>query len=189
MGWFAVPLAADHLATPALRILDVGAGAAPWSIAITAREPTCRVTAVDLPSVIPATRQAVAAAGLDPQFDFLPGDLFTHEFARSAYDLAIVANVCHLFDQAGRHLLARIFTALRPGAKLAIVDALPNERLDGPRRVVLYALGLLLRTARGQVYPFSTYAGWLRHAGYEAIDCTDLAGAVPLSLITAKHPG
>ena len=62
-----------------------------------------------------------------------------------------------------------------PGGTLAILDALPNERLDGPRPVVLYALGLLLRTSRGQVYPFSTYVGWLREIGFEAIELIDLS--------------
>src|SRR5262249_25282997 len=47
---------ADQLAVPGLRVLDVGAGAAPWSLALAARQPDCQVTAVDLPAVLPSTR-------------------------------------------------------------------------------------------------------------------------------------
>jgi SAM-dependent methyltransferase len=181
--------AADHLVARGRRVLDLGAGAAPWSLALTARNPDIRVTAVDLPAVLAVTRQVVATRGYDLQFDYLSGDLFTIDLGRSIYDLAIAGNLCHLFDEAtNRRLLGRLFDALRPGGTLAILDALPNERLDGPRPIVLYALGLLLRTNRGQVYPFSTYVGWLRDAGYEVVERIDLSPTPPISLITARRP-
>jgi SAM-dependent methyltransferase len=181
--------AADHLVARGRRVLDLGAGAAPWSLALAARNPDIRVTAADLPTVLAVTRQVVASSGYDLQFDYLSGDLFTIDLGRSAYDLAIAGNLCHLFDEAtNRRLLGRLFDALRPGGTLAILDALPNERLDGPRPVVLYALGLLLRTNRGRVYPFSTYVGWLRDVGYEAVERIDLSPTAPISLITARRP-
>jgi SAM-dependent methyltransferase len=191
-AWFApaAERAADHLVGRRLRVLDLGAGAAPWSLALAARNPDMRVTAVDMPAVLAVTRQVVAASGYATQFDYLSGDLFTIDLDRSAYDLAIVGSLCHLFDEAtNRRLLGRLFDALRPGGTLAILDALPNEQLDGPRPVVLYALGLLLRTNRGQVYPFSTYVGWLREVGYEAVERIDLSPTPPISLITARRPG
>jgi SAM-dependent methyltransferase len=183
--------AADHLVAQGLhdRVLDLGVGAAPWSLALAARNPDIRVTAVDLPAVLAVTRQVVATSGYDLQFDYLSGDLFTIDLGHSTYDLAIAGNLCHLFDEAtNRRLLRCLFDALHPGGTLAILDALPNERLDGPRPVVLYALGLLLRTNRGQVYPFSTYVGWLRDIGYEAVERIDLPPAPPISLITARRP-
>src|SRR5579864_1365864 len=189
--WFAPAAepAADLLVARGQRVLDLGAGAATWSLALAARNPDMRVTAVDVPTVLAVTRQVVTTSGYADRFDYLSGDLFTIDLGRSAYDLAIAGNLCHLFDEAtNRHLLGRLFDALHPGGTLAILDALPNEQLDGPRPVVLYALGLLLRTNRGQVYPFSTYVGWLREIGYEAIERIDLLAAPPVSLITARRP-
>ena len=182
--------AADHLVARGRRVLDLGAGAAPWSLALAARNPDIHVTAVDLSAVLAVTRQVVATRGYDLQFDYLSGDLFTIDLGRSVYDLAIAGNLCHLFDEAtNRRLLGRFFDALRPGGTLAILDALPNERLDGPRPIVLYALGLLLRTNRGQVYPFSTYMGWLRDIGYEAVERIDLSPSTPpISLMIARRP-
>jgi SAM-dependent methyltransferase len=182
--------AADYLVARGRLVLDLGAGAAPWSLALAARNLDIRVTAVDLPAVLAVTRQVVATRGYDLQFDYLSGDLFTIDLGRSVYDLAIAGNLCHLFDEAtNRRLLGRLFDALRPGGTLAILDALPNERLDGPRPIVLYALGLLLRTNRGQVYPFSTYMDWLRDIGYEAVERIDLSPSTPpISLIMARRP-
>lgn len=180
--------AAGHLAAPGLRVLDAGAGAAPWSLALAQRCPDCQVTALDLPAVLASTRRAVDAAGCADRYTFIGADIFDGPGDAEAYDLAIAGNICHLFDEAAnRRLLARLREALRPHGRVAIVDILPNEGLDGPREAVLYALGLLLRTTAGRIYPFSTYAGWLRDAGFEAIERHDLGGAPPLSLIVARR--
>ena len=190
-AWFApaAERAADYLIARGQRVLDLGAGAAPWSLALTVRNPNTHVTAVDMPAVLAVTRQVVTNCGLAARYDFLSGDLLTIDLGRSAYDMAIAGCLCHLFDEAtNRRLLGRLFDVLRPGGTLAILDALPNERLDGPRPVVLYALGLLLRTSRGQVYPFSTYVGWLREIGFEAIELIDLSQNPPISLIMAQRP-
>ena len=180
---------AERLAAPGLRVLDVGAGAAPWSLALAARDPACQVTAVDWPGVLEVTRRAAAAAGYAARYSFLGGDFFLLDWGQAAYDLAVAGNICHLFDEAAnRRLLERLFEALRPGGRVAIIDVLPNEHLDGPRPVVLYALGLLLRTTRGGIYPFSDYVGWLRDAGYESIERVDVSDAPPASLILASRP-
>jgi len=180
--------AASHLAAPALRVLDAGAGAAPWSLALARLCPDCRVTALDLPAVLPSTRRPVDAVGCTGQYTFVAADIFDGFHDAEAYDLAIAGNLCHLFDEGtNRRLLARLHEALRPQGRVAIVDVLPNEGLDGPREAALYALGLLLRTTAGRIYPFSTYVGWLRDAGFEAVERIDLGGSPPLSMVVARR--
>jgi SAM-dependent methyltransferase len=190
-AWFApaAQRAAAQLGAANLRVLDVGAGAAPWSLAFALRNPDCRVTAVDLPAVLAVTRQCVIAAGCETQFEYLAGDCFGIDWENGAYDLAIAGNVCHLFDAAAnRQLLARLFQALRPGGRALIFDFLPNDPPDGPRWIVLYALGLFTRTNSGQVYPFSAYASWLAETGFTAVECIDLGAAPPISMICARRP-
>jgi SAM-dependent methyltransferase len=181
--------AAAFLTRPIARVLDVGAGAAPWSLALAKRHPSCIVTAAELPAVMPRTRSAVRAAGLERQYVFVEGDAFDVDWgARASFDLAFVANLCHLFDEeANVRLLGRVAEALRPGGSIALVDVLVGERRDGPRAAVLYALGLLLRTTHGRIYPYSAFRRWLSEGGFEDIHRRDLAGAFPLSLITARR--
>jgi SAM-dependent methyltransferase len=147
--------AASVLAEPGLRILDVGAGAAPWSIALARRDPACRVTAVDLAAVLPETQSVVAAEGLQSQYRFVAGDIFQLDLqAGGSQDLVLVANLLHLFDaEADAALVARLARVLRSGGRIAIVDIIPRERLEGPRAAVLYGLGLLQRTTSGTIYP------------------------------------
>jgi SAM-dependent methyltransferase len=98
--------AAQLLAGCGVDVLDVGAGAAPWSIGLARYSPGVRVTALDLPAVIATTQRAVDAADLGDRFDYLPADMFTCTLPRGAYDVVLLANVCHLFDEAHKPFTA-----------------------------------------------------------------------------------
>jgi ubiquinone/menaquinone biosynthesis C-methylase UbiE len=187
----AAALVADHLASAAVpaAVLDVGAGAAPWSLALARRLPHCRFTALDLPAVLATTRTAVEDAGHATRFTLLDADMFTAELPSAAYDLVIVGNLCHLFDPpANRHLLARLTRTLRPGGTLAILDVLPDSPGTDHRWLALYALGLHARTASGQVHPYAAYQEWLTEAPLISLRRLDLPTTPPLSLLTAHHP-
>jgi SAM-dependent methyltransferase len=184
----AVAERAAKLLPPAGRVLDAGAGAAPWSLAVAARDPACLVTAVDLPAVVPATRRAVRDAGRERQFRFLAGDLYDVDLGRGVYDLAIAGNLCHLFNgDANRRLLGRLYDALAPGGRLAVMDVIPDEQ-PRPRWVALYELGLFLRTASGRVHPLAAYLDWLHDAGFEPPEQHHLVDQAQAVLLVARRP-
>jgi SAM-dependent methyltransferase len=185
----AVEAAAEHLVGSGRRVLDLGAGAAPWSLRLAAADPDCVVTAVDLPAVLPTTRQAVTAAGCGGRFRLVEGDFFIIDLEEGAFDLVIVGQLCHLFDEsANRRVLTRAARWLAPGGTVAVIDFLSNERGDGPRSMALYAVDLARRTPAGQVYPFSSYVGWLRETGYEKVERVELSSYPPVTLIRARRP-
>jgi SAM-dependent methyltransferase len=184
----AVAERAAKLLPPAGRVLDAGAGAAPWSLAVAARDPACLVTAVDLPAVVPATRRAVRDAGRERQFRFLAGDLYDVDLGRGVYDLAIAGNLCHLFNgDANRRLLGRLYDALAPGGRLAVMDVIPDGQ-PRPRWVALYELGLYLRTASGRVHPLAAYLDWLHDAGFEPPEQHHLVDQAQAVLLVARRP-
>jgi ubiquinone/menaquinone biosynthesis C-methylase UbiE len=177
---------AEWLPHPAGHILDVGAGAAPWSIALAEADPSCHVTALDLPEVLAVTRRAVADAGLPSRFSFLPGDMFTVSL-EPRFGLVVLGNVCHLFDAAANQtLLRRLHRALRPGGTIAIVDILPAQEPEARRSISLYALGLLGRTASGGVHSEDAYRTWLSEASFGSTVVRHTGGHPPISLITAE---
>lgn len=166
------------------RVLDVGAGACPWTIALCRHFPTCEVTALDLPAVLPRARAAANAAGLSERFRFVAGDCFDVPWG-GPYDLVVLANVAHLFDDAANRSLAA--RAADVGSSIAVIDALLDEDGTGPRTVALYALGLLLRTGTGGVRPESVHREWLTGAGFEPPTRTDLAVQPPQSLLLSRR--
>ncbi len=179
--------ATELLATAGTRVLDLGAGAAPWSLALAAADQQVTVTVVDLPAVLPVTRQAVEAAGHEKQFNFVEGDMFRVALEDDAFDLVILGNICHLFEEStNRRLLGRVADWAAPGGTVAIIDFLPNERRDGPRLVALFGAELVGRVPTGQLYPFSSYASWLRESGFERIDRTELSPSPPITLVRAR---
>jgi SAM-dependent methyltransferase len=179
---------AAFLLPPAASVLDAGAGAAPWSIAYATRHPSCVVTAVDLPAIVPATRRAVLEAGRGRQFDFVPGDFFAVDLSRGGYDLAIAGNICHLFDEAAnRRLLSILCDALTPGGTLAIADIVPAQE-SATRAAGLYELGLHLRTGSGGVHRLKAYREWLADATFEPPEIHELVDDPPLRLILARKP-
>ena len=115
LGARAATVAARALA-PAGRVLDAGAGAAPWSIAVAGADPSARITALDLAPVLETTRAQVAAAGLSDRFTFEAGDLLGLVPEPAGHDVVLLANVCHLFDDVtNADLVARLSGALAPG--------------------------------------------------------------------------
>jgi SAM-dependent methyltransferase len=180
--------AAQLLVGSGVDVLDVGAGAAPWSIALTQRSLSVRVTALDLPAVLVSTRRAVGASGVGDRFDYLPGDMFTSQLPQSAYDLALLANVCHLFDEAQiRALLRRLWQAVRPGGLLAIIDVLAPRDEVASLSVSLYALGLRLRTSCGAVHSLAAYQAWAADAGFGPAQVEPLSTAPSLHLLACRR--
>lgn len=186
----AVRRATELLGPISGQVLDVGAGAATWSVPLAAADPATRVTALDVPEVLRSARRAVDAAGVTDRFRFRAGDMFTVELPVAAYDLVVLGNICHLFGpEQNRALLRRLRPTLRPGGTLAIIDALPSDDPDERRRLSLYALGLRLRTTAGAVYPLDTYESWTRETGYGEPTVSPLSSSPPLALITVSAPG
>lgn len=151
---------------PATKVLDMGAGSGVWSSAIAKAHANCQVTALDLPQVLVTTRGCVAEQGLSDRYDFLAGDFFEIPLEPATYDLVVVAQVFHLFGEAKiRQLLARAYATLMPGGQIAIIDQL---RGDMARSKCLSGreLSLFARTSEGRLHAFSSYAGWLREAGF-----------------------
>ncbi|MEV6632636.1 class I SAM-dependent methyltransferase [Actinoplanes sp. NPDC051470] len=181
----AAALLAQH--RPAYRdVLDLGAGAAPWSLAVARRLPACRVTALDLPGTLAMTRAAVTAAGLAGRYAFHAGDLFADPLPRETYDLVFAANLCHLFPAAvNRRLLRSAARLTRAGGTVAVIDILPDAAGRHRRAVALYALTLYARTSAGQLHTYDDHREWLTAAGFTGVRRTDVAGDLPLTMITA----
>jgi SAM-dependent methyltransferase len=169
----------------AARILDIGAGAEPWTIPYCQRHPDSHVTALDQPDVLPTTRRAVSRAGLTDRYDFLEGDVLTAPLEPCSYDLIIVAHVCSQFDRSnGSALIKRLTPALAPGGVVGIIDT-----LAGAPGSAMHELSLYLRTQAGVLHQPGTYHDWLADAGLTEIRSTDLPTKPATTVLTGhKSP-
>jgi ubiquinone/menaquinone biosynthesis C-methylase UbiE len=161
---------AEHLGVgttrTGLRVLDVGAGSGAWTMPFARRDPAAKITAFDLPHVLKETRIIIEESGLAAHYTLEPGDLTTADFGEGTYDIAVLGNICHgLTPDQNRDLFKRLHRSLANGGRIIIADMIPNDERTGPPFPVLFAVNMYLLTG-GDTYPFSTYAAWLREAGF-----------------------
>lgn len=160
-------------------MLDLGAGACPWSRAVRARNGAVAVTAVDLPAVIEAVSRNAALDGIT----LVAADLFEEPLPVGPFDLVLLGNLCHLFPaDVNRRLIGRAADAVRPGGTLAIVDVLADH-IDDPT-VALYAVDLATRAPRGGVYSAAQFGGWMQRAQIASAPPIRLDTGLGLSLMT-----
>jgi 2-polyprenyl-3-methyl-5-hydroxy-6-metoxy-1,4-benzoquinol methylase len=163
-------LGARRLLPDGAEILDVGAGSGVWSIAAALSGRGACVTAVDRETVLEQTAEHARAGGLEGRFCKLPGDWREVSLRPDAYDLVLVANLCHLEPPEDVvHLLERVRVTLRPGGVAAIVDVMP-ELGDRDGATLFQDLHLALRTPGGGIYDRASYEAWLAQAGLDVVD-------------------
>jgi ubiquinone/menaquinone biosynthesis C-methylase UbiE len=162
-------------AAPGRSVLDVACGSGIWGIALAEVAPAARITAHDFPAVLAETRGFVARHGLADRFDYLAGDLNEVDFGTDRFDVAILGNIVHSEGEASsRALFPRLYRALRSGGRLAIADLVPNADRTGPPAAVLFALNMLVSTARGDTFTLAEYTAWLHEAGFVRVETVDI---------------
>lgn len=170
------------------KILDIGGGAASWSISIAEEIRTAHVTLVDLPEVVPVARQYADRYGVAARFDYREGDFRTIDFGSNQYDLAILGHIIHGEGaELGQRLIARCATALNSKGMLLIAEFIPNDARSGPAMPLLFDLNMLLDTQSGATFTMRQYREWLKAAGFARVRLIRSA-ALPSPLILAIKP-
>jgi 3-hydroxy-5-methyl-1-naphthoate 3-O-methyltransferase len=187
-GFFAASAAVKRLPAAARRrikrILDIGAGAAAWSIPFAKALKHARVTVVDYPAVTQVTRQYAERWGVGDRYDYLEGDFREVDFG-GGFDLAILGHIIHGEGlEWGKRLLTRTHEALGDGGMLLIGEFVPNDERSAPAPPLLFGLNMLINTAAGDVFTMREYREWLKEAGFSKVATVPAPHVSPLILAT-----
>jgi SAM-dependent methyltransferase len=158
---------------PAPRILDFGAGAAPWSIALLDAWPGARATVNDLADVVDVARRMATERGVVDRCEFVAGDYLEVPLAAGPYDVVVLGHVCRAEgpDRA-RALIRRAADALAPGGCIVVVDYVVDDDRAGPVNALLLGLTMVANTIGGRAYTRSELTGWLTEVGLGNITST-----------------
>ncbi len=159
-----------YSALAAPQILDLGAGGAPWSIAMLQSCAGGRATVNDLDGVIDVARHKTAEHGVDDRCEFRPGDFHTIPLEEAAYDIVVLGHICRTEGPDGaRHLVERAYGALRPEGRVVMADYFvgPNHKTNP--HAVLMGMTMMASTVNGFGVTTAEATGWLRDAGFEAL--------------------
>ncbi len=166
------------------RLLDLGGGSAAYSIAFARAIPGLTADVLDVPEVVPLTREYIRKAGLAERIRTIPGDMLATELG-SGYDLVLISAICHMFSpEENRRLLRRAYAALTPNGRIVVQDFILEPDKTSPRFAALFALNMLVGTRAGSSYSEPEYSEWLREAGFRDIKRVRLPGPAGLMIAT-----
>jgi ubiquinone/menaquinone biosynthesis C-methylase UbiE len=157
---------------PFYTVLDLGAGAAPWTVGLLEGAPGTRATVNDLPGVLPVARAMLREHDLAERCAFLEGDYHAVELPQAAFDVAVCAHVLRLEGPAGAtRLLQRAAAALRPGGTVVIADYFLDDDRRGPLNALLLGMTMTAAVPGAATYTRGEVGRWLTDAGFEGIEC------------------
>ncbi len=172
--------------TSPVRVLDLAAGSAVWSLAMAQRSPFVRVTAVDWPDVLEVTRSVVERFGMADRYEYVAGDLAEADFG-TGYDVATLGHILHSEGvDRSRDLIRKTFEALAPGGTIVIGEFLVNADRRGPLSGLIFGVNMLVNTEKGNTYSFEEIREWLEMAGFGNVGTVQ--APAPSPLIFANKP-
>jgi ubiquinone/menaquinone biosynthesis C-methylase UbiE len=157
----------------AIRILDISAGHGLFGIAFAKHNPNVRVTGLDWANVLEVAKENAAKAGVADRYSTIPGSAFEVELG-SGYDIVLIPNFLHHFDQdTNEKLLRKVHAALAPGGLAVAPEFIPNEDRVSPARDAMFSMQML-GTPAGDAYTYSELEKMFRDAGFARSEMREL---------------
>ncbi len=168
------------------RMLDLGGGSAAYSIAFAKANPELTAEVLDLPDVVPLTREYIRKAGVEARVSAISGDMLSQPLG-TGFDLVLISAICHMFDpEQNLALLRRARRALAPKGRVVVQDFILEPDKTSPSWAALFSVNMLVGTCGGASYSEPEYAGWLKNAGFTDVHHVRLPG--PSGLMIGTRP-
>ncbi len=152
-----------------VHVLDIAAGHGLFGIEVAKQNPAAHIVAVDWPPVLEVARGNARKAGVDNRYEVIPGSAFEVDYS-GPYDIVLLTNFLHHFDPPTCiGLLRKVRAALKPGARAAALELVPNEDRVSPPMAAAFSLTMLASTHSGDAYTFSELESMYRQAGFDRI--------------------
>lgn len=169
--------AADEVASAidlprdARSLIDIGGGHGLYALAFCRRHRELQATVFDLPIALDAARGNVAGAGLADRVTLRSGDV-TRDDLGSSYDVALLFQLVHYFDDESLEiLLRRVVAALRPGGTALILDQMTPAPPTPAARAFLRTLALQYKVSLGgRLRPYDHLERLLVSCGFKSVE-------------------
>lgn len=170
------------------RVLDLGAGGAPWAIAVLTANPGATAVVNDLPGVIQVAERKLAEFGVADRAELRPGDFHTLELEPAAYDLVVLGHICRTEGVDGaQHLIRRGFDALRPGGRLLLSDYFVDRSRSLAGHALMMGATMMASTRQGTTFTYGEVSAWLRDTGFESVRLIEPIGFQEVFVATRPH--
>lgn len=155
-----------HVPAGARDMLDIGGSHGLFSVAICRRYQGMRAVILDLPAAIEHASPLLAEEEMGDRVTYRPGDALSEDLGAQAYDLVLMSQLAHHFDEgSNRELVRRVARALRPGGAFVLQELVrcePGTRGGQVGGLMDLYFGL---TSRGGTWSLREMAAWQRDGG------------------------
>lgn len=168
-----------------LKVLDIGAGSAAWSLPFATADVQTQVDALDLEGVLPLAKEFVQKFRLDKQYHFIAADVMEYPLKKESYDVILLGHICHhLGEQDSKKLLKKCYEALRPKGRVLIAEYVANDLRTGDKIALLFGLKMILQSTQGDVFTVKEFKKWLALCGFRKTSA--LTAVYPTTVISAQ---
>lgn len=176
----------DPNADRKLKILDIAAGHGLFGISFAKNNPQAEIHAVDWKAVLEVAKENAQNAGVADRYHTIEGSAFDVEFG-AGYDLVLVTNFLHHFDQpTNETLLRKVHAALADGGRVATLEFVPNDDRVTPPDSAGFSLVMLAGTPSGDAYTFAELERMFANAGFSRSTIHPLPPTIQQVVISEK---
>lgn len=154
-------------------VVDLGAGAAPWSIALLEAFDGARAVVNELPAVAPLAAERLEQHGLAERSSLLPGDYGRVELPTGAGVVVLGHVLRNEGADAAKALVARAVASLAAGGVLVVADYFLDDDRRGPRNALLLGVTMAASTRHGRTFTRAAVRGWLEDAGLRGVELVE----------------
>ena len=152
-----------------LKVLDIAAGHGLFGLMIAQRNPAAEVYALDWKNVLAVAHENAVKFGVADRWHAIEGSAFTADYG-TGYDVVLVTNFIHHFDVTTNvALLGKLRGAMKPGAKLVIVEMAVNDDRITPPAAGVFAMTMLTTTVSGDAFSLNEIGAMCSQAGFHEV--------------------
>jgi 2-polyprenyl-3-methyl-5-hydroxy-6-metoxy-1,4-benzoquinol methylase len=152
------------------RVLDIAAGHGVFGISVAKQNPGAHIYASDWANVLEVATKNAQAMGVADRYHLIPGSALETDFG-SGYDLALITNFLHHFDQPTcTAFMRKVRAALEPGGRAAIAEFVPNPDRVTPPTAAAFSMMMLATTPAGDAYTFAELKSMSKRAGFVRVE-------------------
>lgn len=147
-------------------LLDIGGSHGYYSVALCRRHSSLRSVILDLPEAVAQAEKILAEEGMGDRVVHRAGDALSDDLGNEAWDVVLISQLVHHFDDAAnRELARRVARALRPGGVFVVQEMIrPRSPEDAGQIGALLDL-YFAATSEAGTWSIEEIADWQRQAG------------------------
>ncbi len=168
-----------------LRVLDIGAGSAAWSLPFATADAQTEVDALDYEQMLPLAKEFVQKFRLEKQYNYIAADITQYSLKKEYYDVILIGHLCHhLGEQDSKKLLKKCYDALKPKGRVLIAEYVANDLRTGDKIALLFGLKMILQSTQGDVFTVKEFKKWLAMCGFRKTSA--LSAVYPTTVISTQ---